>query len=737
MPSLPGVVKPVTALIVVLMLVVPAASGAEAERGDPDTDWFQHARYGVFIHFLPGSASDLARVDDFDVEELARQLESVGAGYLVLTLGQNSGFFNSPNAAYEKTTAYRPGERCSTRDLPRDLERALARRGVRLMLYLPAQTPNEDSRAQKAFGLPQGPKDQPIDRTFARKWAEVIEEWSVRYGDGVAGWWFDGGYEWVGFDEEIARLYAGAVHRGNPHAIVTFNPGVGLKRWTRAESYTAGELVDPFDVVPTSRWVGGSQWHALTYVGSRWSARDTRHETSRWAEWVRKVAAGGGVATLDLGPNWDPHAGPIGSLADAQLEQVAAVRDELAPPDDEARVPAYTLPDPLRFEDGRPVRSPDEWRARRRPEILRLFEEHVYGRSPAAPGAMRFDVVESDPAALGGLATRRQVRVLLDGTPSGPSFEILLYVPNAARRPVPAFVGLNFDGNHAVSPDPGIRLSTAWMDDGPGVVDSRATDAARGTKAASWPVERILDRGYALATVYYGDLEPDRPDGWRDGVRARIGPGTTGRFAADDWGAIGAWAWGLQRALDYLQTDPDVDGGRVAVIGHSRLGKTALWAGAQDERFAMVVSNDSGEGGAALARRELGERTEDITRVFPHWFCAHYREYAGRESALPVDQHELLALVAPRPLYVASATEDLWADPRGEFLAAKAAEPVYRLLGRDGLGVANQPSPDRPVGGAIGYHLRTGEHALAAYDWELYLDFADRHLRPAPAPPIP
>jgi hypothetical protein len=398
---------------------------------------------------------------------------------------------------------------------------------------------------------------------------------------------------------------------------------------------------------------------------------------------------------------------------------------------DETKVEAYTLPDPLRFTDGTPVAVAAAWREKRRPELFRLFEEHVYGRSPGPPPGVRFVVFESDANALGGLATRRQVRVLLDGTEDGPSFEILLYVPNAIRRPVPAFLGLNFDGNHAVHSDPNIRLSTRWIGEGSGVVDHRATDAARGTDAAAWPVERILDRGYALATVYYGDLEPDHPEGWKDGVRSRIGPGTTGRFAPDDWGAISAWAWGLSRALDDLLSDGDVDGRRVAVVGHSRLGKTALWAGASDERFAMVVSNDSGEGGAALARRKFGERTEDITRVFPHWFCGRYRTYAGREEALPVDQHELLALVAPRPLYVASATEDLWADPHGEFLAAQAAEPVYRLLGRPGLGVDEWPVPDRPVGDSIGYHLRRGKHALLAYDWEQFLDFADRNLRDA------
>jgi serine phosphatase RsbU (regulator of sigma subunit) len=395
---------------------------------------------------------------------------------------------------------------------------------------------------------------------------------------------------------------------------------------------------------------------------------------------------------------------------------------------DEARVPGYTLPDPLRFPDGTPVRDARDWTEHRRPEVLRLFEGSVYGHSPGPPPAMRFVVVETDPRALDGRATRRQVRLLLEGTDAGLTVDLLLYVPTAVRRPVPAFLGLNFGGNQSIHGDPGIRLARTWIGGGPGVVDHHATEAARGTDAGSWPVERILDRGYALATAYYGDIEPDHPDGWKDGVRARFGPGVTGQLAPDDWGAIGAWAWGLRRTLDYLATDHDVDARRVALIGHSRLGKTALWAGAQDERFAMVVSNNSGEGGAALARRQFGERIESITDAFPHWFCARYREYAGREDALPVDQHLLLALVAPRPLYVASASEDLWADPRGEFLAARGAEPVYRLLGREGLGIDAMPGPDRPVGKTIGYHERRGTHALTAYDWEQYLEFADRRM---------
>jgi hypothetical protein len=333
-----------------------------------------------------------------------------------------------------------------------------------------------------------------------------------------------------------------------------------------------------------------------------------------------------------------------------------------------------------------------------------------------------------DPRALRGAATRKEVRILLEGTSTGAAIDVLLYVPNGRPGPFPVFLGLNFGGNHTVHRDPGIRLPTRWMPSGPGVVDHGATAAARGRDAESWPVETIVARGYALATAYYGDLEPDHAEGWKDGVRSRFGPGAT--RGAGDWGAIAAWAWGLRRILDHLETDADVDAKRVALIGHSRLGKTALWAGAQDERFALVISNESGEGGAALARRRFGETVEAITRVFPHWFAGRFRDYAGREDDLPVDAHMLLALVAPRPLYVASAEDDRWADPRGEFLALRHAEPVYGLLGRKGLGVTDFPPVNQPVlGDGAAYHCRTGGHAITPYDWGRYLDFADRALK--------
>lgn len=294
-------------------------------------DWLKDAQLGAFMHFLPGDAAGLAQVDAFDVPALARQLKEMGARYFVFTLGQNSGWFNSPNAAYDAIAGYAPGERCARRDLPLDLHRALQPEGIRLMLYLPCQAPNRDPRAQKAFGLAQGPRDQPVDEAFARQWAKVIGEWSTRYGDKVAGWWFDGGYAHIRFNDAIAAIYADAVKRGNPRAIVTFNPGVRLVRHTRAEDYTAGELNDPFAVLPTGPRVDGSQWHALTFLGSTWGRRDVRQPTERWTAWASAVAAKGGAMTLDMGPNRDPAAGPIGAFDAKQAAQFRAVADVLSP----------------------------------------------------------------------------------------------------------------------------------------------------------------------------------------------------------------------------------------------------------------------------------------------------------------------------------------------------------------------------------------------------------------------
>lgn len=398
-----------------------------------------------------------------------------------------------------------------------------------------------------------------------------------------------------------------------------------------------------------------------------------------------------------------------------------------APNYDENRVEAYTLPDPLKFADGAPVESAAEWREKRRPEILRLFEEQMYGRAPGKP-SLAFDVEES-ASALDDDATRKQIAIRCRRGAREVVLHLLLYVPAQRAAPAPVFLGLNFNGNHSIHRDPGIRLSKSWMRNSKASKNekNRATEASRGTAARRWPVASILARGCALATAYYGDIDPDFDDGFQNGVHPLFyGEAETGP-TSDAWGSIAAWAWGLSRLQDYLETDPAIDAKRVFVIGHSRLGKAALWAGATDERFAMVVSNNSGCGGAALSRRRFGETVARINRVFPHWFCANFHAYGGKERALPFDQHMLLALIAPRPVLVCSAEADRWADPRGEFLAAYHAGPVYRLLGQDVLESTEMPPTGELQSARTGYFIRKGKHDMTRTDWKAYFDFATHH----------
>ena len=399
---------------------------------------------------------------------------------------------------------------------------------------------------------------------------------------------------------------------------------------------------------------------------------------------------------------------------------------------DEAKVPAYELPALLTTADGQSVDTPEQW-ASRRNELLSLFEEHVYGRVPGRLDTILF-AVESEASALEGAAIRKEVTVYFTADKTGPSMSILMYLPAGATQPVPLFLGLNFYGNHSIQNDAAITLSPQWMraNDEYGIVDHRATEASRGVRAHRWPVARILERGYGLATIYCGDLDPDKgrmdPVDFQDGVHPLFYADGQTQPRADEWGAIGAWAWGLQRAVDYLETDERVNNEQLMVMGHSRLGKAALWAGAQDERFAMVISNNSGCGGAALSRRRFGETLQVINTAFPHWFNDNFPRYNDREDELPVDQHMLIAAVAPRPVYVASAEDDQWADPRGEFLSAYHAHEVYQLLGTAGLPTDTMPAVNQPVMGTIGYHVRTGGHDVTPYDWEQFMNFADQHF---------
>jgi hypothetical protein len=423
---------------------------------------------------------------------------------------------------------------------------------------------------------------------------------------------------------------------------------------------------------------------------------------------------------------WDKLEGDMMRLLIASLALGAVAAAQSAGTNyDESKVPRYTLPELLVLKNGTRVRDAKAWQTRRRPEVFGLLETRMFGRAPGRPEQMSFELTSVDRNALGGKAVRKEIAINLPGQ----TLDLLLYLPANAHGKVPVFVGLNFNGNQAIDADPGIRPARVWRMDPETRKPAPQTAApeSRGSAAHRWQLEKILARGYGLATMYYGDIEPDFDGMIQSSVRARYLKGRTAP-APDEWGAIAAWAWGLSRAVDYLETDPGVDAKRIAVMGHSRLGKTALWAGAADQRFALVISNDSGEGGAAISRRVFGETVKDLNTRFPHWFCANYKQYSGREGEMPFDSHMLIALIAPRPVYVASAQEDKWADPKGEFLGAVAAGPVYALFGEKGIETETMPGIHQPVGDAVRYHIRAGKHDVTEYDWEQYLNFADRHL---------
>lgn len=402
---------------------------------------------------------------------------------------------------------------------------------------------------------------------------------------------------------------------------------------------------------------------------------------------------------------------------------------EFIPNYDEGKIPAYALPAILEGADGQKVETVDAWEGHRRAEILQLFKQHVYGEVPQVAYQMKVKAFPEHTEALNKLARRKQIRFTFKANGKTCEMDLLIYLPADAMDRVPIFLGYNFYGNHTIHEDKGIKLTDSWVrtNEEFGITGNQATKASRGVRSHRWPVEDILERGYGVATIYYGDIDPDYDDGFQNGIHPLFYRRNQSRPLDHEWGSIAAWAWGLSRAMDYLQTDRHVDYERVAVVGHSRLGKAALWAGAMDERFAMVISNESGCGGAALSRRRIGETVGRINRAFPHWFNETFNDYNENEDALPVDQHMLMALMAPRPLYIASAQGDQWADPKGEFLSGKLAAPVYELYGLKGLPSEEQPPLGEQRMKQVGYHVRAGKHDLTALDWELFMNFADKH----------
>lgn len=408
----------------------------------------------------------------------------------------------------------------------------------------------------------------------------------------------------------------------------------------------------------------------------------------------------------------------------APLSAAAGERD--FPPVAELQ-PQPALPDPLLMFDGRRVESVEQWRQARRPELKALFEYYMYGAAPPAPDNVESRVERTDANYFGGKATKKEVTVTF-GPPGTPAIHLLLVVPNRRERPAPVFVGANFHGNHTLVADPTVALPTVWMPDGtPGAENHRATEAGRGKEIAVWNLENSIDRGYAVATFYCGDVDPDQPD-FSDGVHAAYYRSGQSKPGPHEWGTIAAWAWGISRAVDYLVKDADLDRARIAVVGHSRLGKTALLAAALDERIALAIPLQAGCGGTAPSRGRVGESVKQINDHFPHWFCDTFKQFNEQVDKLPFDQHALVALVAPRPVLFANAVEDQWANPNGQFEVLRAADPVYRFLGVEGLAAAEMPEPNRLVASRLGYFIRPGRHSMTLADWEAFWTFADQQF---------
>ncbi len=370
----------------------------------------------------------------------------------------------------------------------------------------------------------------------------------------------------------------------------------------------------------------------------------------------------------------------------------------------EEKIPPYTLPDPLVLADGRPVTSAAMWFQQRRPEILKFYQNEIYGRIPANAPRVSWEVVETDTNAREGTAIRRHVVGKMGDRPDGPRLNLIVWTLAKASRPVPLLLNISFFG--AGGKGPGSR---------PGAFDV---------------LGEVLNRGWGYATLGYGDIQPDRANRWTEGVIGLTLPQGQMQPPPEEWGTISAWAWGISRCIDFFQTDKSVNARQIAITGASRLGKTVLWATAQDKRVAAVFSVVSGEMGAALIRRDWGETLDDMAQNFPWQFAGNLQKWVGRWNELPVDQHLLIALCAPRPVYVNGGLKDQWSDPRGEFLSLVAAGPVYRLLGARDLGVTELPALDKPVSsGSLAFHYHSSGHTAVPADWKTFLDFAERHFQ--------
>lgn len=396
---------------------------------------------------------------------------------------------------------------------------------------------------------------------------------------------------------------------------------------------------------------------------------------------------------------------------------------------DERKVPDFVLPELLINRNGQKITTVTEWEQQRRPELINLFAKHMYGESFSLTASEIYrthKIVAEDSNSINGKAIRKQVRLFFRSGTIEREALLLIYLPKTTTTAkVPAFLAYNFDGNHSVSTDPQIIISSSI-----GNVSDDDLSGKRGSQSTRWPIEKIIDSGFGVVTLCYHDIYPDK-EGMKEKSFLRLSDNYE-EFKDDIHSeqAIGTWAWGLSLVLDYLiANEVQIDKDRIAVMGHSRQGKAALWAGANDQRFAIVISNNSGCGGAALSKRKFGENIAAITSYFPHWFCKDFNRYAGKEEDLPFDQHELIALMAPRPVYIASAQEDLWADPKGEFLAGVYATPAYNLYGLEGINTTTMPEVNKPVMHHIGYHIRSGIHDVTDFDWDCYIAFAKKHFK--------